>query len=167
MNRPAVETLEGKALLSGGLGLPSGLEGSLSAVETRTPKGIQVTVTLTETNVTNHDIELALGPDSTDFVATRGGKPVWDTRLGIHPQIVVLETLKAHQSVTRSNIWDGRSNLVDPSDPWKEGPPLTGTFTITSEYDRTAKGISVTLGGDSTTKSTHVTPPKPPVHHSH
>ena len=165
-DRPAVEFLEGKALLSAGLGLPSGLVGSLTAAETRTAKGTQVTVTLTETNATNHDVEVALGPGSSDFAATRGGKRAWDTGLGIHPQNIRLETLKPHESITLGNTWDGRSNLVDPRDPWKEGPPLTGTFTITSEYDRAAEGVTVTLGGDSTPKPTHIIPPRPTVHHS-
>ena len=82
-NRPSVELLEGKTLLSAAsAAAPSGLVGSLTAASTRTATGTQVVVTLTETNATDHDLTIAVGPTNDGFVATHGGKVVWESNPG-------------------------------------------------------------------------------------
>ena len=164
-NRPNVELLEGKTLLSAASAATSGLVGSLTAVATGTGAGTRVVVTLTETNVTDHDVTIDVGPTNDGFVATRDGKAVWASNPGIQPQYLILETVKAHHSITFHATWDGRSNQVNLLDPSKEGPPLSGTFKLSTELDRAAPGVTVTLG--NAPKPTHVVPPRPPAHHSH
>ena len=166
-NRLAVESLEGKTLLS--LATPaSGVVATLTAVRSTTSAGTQVVATLTETNRTNHDVTIAVGPSIDGFVATQGGKTIWASNPGLEPQFLTVKTLGPGQSFTIGATWDGRSNQVDPLDPSDEGSPLSGTFTITNELDRAARA-TVTIPNPATSKPStpHVTPPKPPVYHLH
>jgi len=160
-NLPNVETLEGRALLAGAG--PSSLAVSLTAVSQQTLTGTQVVFTFVETNISQNNVNVALGPSNDGFVVNENGKPVWVSNPGIQPQFLMLQTLKPNQSLTLHATWDGRSNLVNPSDPSKEGPPLTGTFTVDNGLDHVGHATTFSIGKSST----QITPPKPLVHKLH
>ena len=162
--RPSLEILEGKALLSGASAAASGLADSLTAVASRTISGSQVVMTFTETNVSNHDITVDHGPSDEGFTVTQGGKTIWSEDAGqLLPQILKVDDLKPHQSATISATWDGRPNDVDPTNPELEGPPLSGTYTVSNWLDQggTTATVSIPKAWTVPLKLTHVVPPKP------
>lgn len=162
---PGLELLEGKALLSGVSAAASGLADSLTAVASRTMSGAQVVLTYTETNVSNHDITVDYGPSTDGFAASQGGKTIWAENAGLFlPDFLQADDLKPHQSVTVTDTWDARANVVNPTEPWVEGPPLSGTFTVSNALDQGATA-TVTIPKSWTTpiKLTHVSPPAPPI----
>jgi hypothetical protein len=166
--RPCLESLEGKALLSGVSATTSGLAYSLTAVAERTLTGAQVVETLTETNVSNQEITVTQGATDEGFFVSQGGKTIWNPYEGILPQSLSVATLKPHQSLTISGTWDDRGNDLDSDAPWAEGPPLSGTFTISNSQDQGGVTASVTIPKSWTVpvKMTHISPPKaPPVVH--
>jgi hypothetical protein len=159
--RPAVEVLETKELLTGGL--PAGLVGSITAVAIATPSGPQVIETFVVTNTSNHDVQLAVGPVNQGFAASQAGRVVYNPNAGILPQFLRLDTFKPHESQTFQATWDVRSNLGTLG---AEGPTLSGTFTITNELDPNGPKAAVTVGKSHLVpaKPTHVIPPVPPAH---
>ncbi len=152
--RLILETLEGKELLSGAT---SGLVASIVAAPTVTAGVTTVALTFTETNVSNHVIEVTRGAINTGFSASQNGKTAWVSNTGFLPQYLMLEGLKPGQSITINGTWDGHSNSGIESGPTEEGPALTGTFTIANQLDSHAT-TQVTLGF----RPTDVVPPKPP-----
>ena len=141
--RPIVESLEGKALLSGA---SMGLEIALKAIPMTTISGKQVALTLTETNISNHDIKISDGPSLDGFSASRNGQTVWVSNPGMNAMFVRLVTLKPGRSFKVQATWDGRSNEVDPVGSSTEGPPLSGTFTIHNGLDPSGPATTVKLG---------------------
>ncbi len=137
--RLAVESLEGKALLSGAVVTASGLSESLTATPSRTTAGTSIVLTFTETNVTDHDISVTLAQSTDGFVASKGGRPVWTSNPGVQPGIVTVETLKPGQSLTLSETWDGVSNTS------AGGPALKGRFVIHNELAPDGPTATVTL----------------------
>ena len=141
--RPSLESLEARALLSAVPASTPGLADSVTAVASRVTGGARVALTFTETNVSNHPISVTYGPSDDDFLVSKGGKIVWDQDAGrALPMFLQVETLKPGQSVTIHGTWDGRSDEINPANPWLEGPPMAGTFTVTNRLDhRTATAV--------------------------
>jgi hypothetical protein len=126
MRRPrelAFEPLEGKALPSA-LALPvvpanppivapvsQGLSVTLSTNHRVYRSGQPVVVTMTETNTSQHDINVLDGPSLGGFIASRAGRKVWASNPGIQPMFVVSRTLQPGQSITVSTTWNGQSNV--------------------------------------------------------
>jgi hypothetical protein len=162
--RPCLESLEARALLSGVSSATPGLVDSLTAVVSRSNSGAQVVMTFTETNVSNQDINVVHGPSDEGFIATQGGKTVWTSLEGKIPDFLELQTLKPHQSITLSATWDGRSDEINSAEGWVEGPPLSGTFTISNALDQHAATANITIPKAWTgpVKPGHLTPPVPP-----
>jgi hypothetical protein len=159
--RPGLDRLEERALLSGVSA--SGLADSLTAVAGRTTSGTRVVETFIETNVSNHDITVGHGPSNAGFSVIQGGKVVYNPTAGFIPQFLAIDVLKPGQSLTLNGTWDGRSNVVDPTDPGKEGPPLSGTFTISNGLDpSTTAVVTIPKSWTVPVKGTHVVPPRPP-----
>jgi hypothetical protein len=156
--RPGLDRLEAKALLSAG----SGLVDSLTAVVNRTLAGPKVVETFTVTNVSSREISIDDGPGD-GFSVFQGDKAVFNPVAGFTPQIITVHPLEPGQSYTKVGTWDGRSNLADPTDPGKEAPTLSGTFTISSGFDP-AKTVSVTISKSdiAPVKAKHVVPSRPP-----
>jgi hypothetical protein len=161
--RPSLEVLEGKALLSGVSATASGLAYSLTAVASRTVSGAQVVATFTETNVTNQVITVDHGPSDDGFDVAQGGKTIWSSETGAIPAILEVDQLEPHQSLTFTATWDGRANEVNPNESWVEGPPLSGTFTVSNWMDQ-GKTATVTIPKSWTepVKQSRITPPRPP-----
>jgi hypothetical protein len=168
-NCPNVESLEGRSLLAGTVS--SSLAVSLTAMTQATSSGTQVVFTFVENNVSHNNVNVAIGPSTDGFVVSQNGKLVWVSNPGPQPHFQMLETLKPGQSLTLQATWDDRSHQVDPADPSKEGPPLSGTFTVENGLDRgydTTFSISNSQTSTHVTPGTpHVTPPKPPAHRLH
>jgi hypothetical protein len=89
-------------------------------------RGQPVVITLTETNISSHDLTV-LGPIIDGrFSITHNGAPVWISNKGPLPLFPIApETLKPGQSITLQATWDGRSNVGPPTEP-------TGVFVVHS-----------------------------------
>jgi hypothetical protein len=127
---PAVERLEGRALLSAGLRrarLPvappivasesEGVKAVLATDHQRYHQGQAVVMTLTATNTSNHDVTMPLGPSADGFYVSRNGRTVWASNSGPQPLYLVLKTLRPGESFTLSATWDGRAHLGPASTP--------------------------------------------------
>jgi hypothetical protein len=164
--RPCLEMLQEKVLLSGASATATGLVSSVTAVVTRTLSGAQVAETFTETNVSDHDINVDLGATDSGFTVSQDGKTVWNPYEGVLPFSIAVETLKPGQSQTVHNTWDARANEVVPNEPWAEGSPVSGTFTISNSLDQGKATATVTIPKAWTVPLTmsHVRSPKPGPH---
>jgi len=118
-----LELLEGRALLSA-VPLPVALASPPSFADVNQGLVIKLTtnqrvyrvgqpvmMTLTETNMSQHDINVFLGPGSNGFVATRDGRKVWASNAGIQPMFLVSRTVRPGESITLRATWNGHSNL--------------------------------------------------------
>ena len=124
----------------------SGLVDSLTAVASKTTFGVQVVATWTETNVSNQDISVDNGPSIDGFRATEGGKVVWVSNGGINPDIIQLDVLKPHQSLTLSATWDGHLTVNGPLGQQEEGPALSGDLhSLERTGPRGPRPASVTI----------------------
>ena len=118
-----IESLEGRALLSTvtlpvALAPPStvapvnpGLLVKLTTNERVYRPGQPVVMTLTETNTSQQEISVFLGPSTTGFFATHDGRRVWASNTGIQPMFLVSQTVKPGESITLSATWNGHSNI--------------------------------------------------------
>ena len=88
-------------------------------------RGQPVVITLTETNISSHDVQVVSGPSIDGFSITHNGAPVWVSNKGPVPLYLSVETLKLGQSFTLQVVWDGRSNVGPPTEP-------TGVFVVHS-----------------------------------
>ena len=85
--------------------------------------GQPVVITLTETNISSHDVQVVSGPSIDGFSITHNGAPVWVSNKGPVPLYLSVETLKPGQSFTLQVVWDGRSNVGPRTEP-------TGVFVV-------------------------------------
>ena len=137
--RPDLELLEGKALLSGvapsthvgwAAVAPAGsaiaytltTDGSSYAV------GQPVHVTLTMTNVSNHNVPYDFGPEDDAFTASQGGVVAWNSAAGLGTIPIGSSTLAPHETVTVPGVWYGNFNRAAPAH-------ALGPFQIRSAHD--------------------------------
>ena len=86
--------------------------------------GQPVNITLTEKNISSHDVPVEFGPSIDGFSITHDGTPVWSSNKGVAlPQFIALETLKPGQSFTLKATWNGIPNEGPPTEP-------TGVFVV-------------------------------------
>jgi hypothetical protein len=126
--RPNVELLEALALLSPLAcfpppALPSDLAVTLTTDRPVYQQGQPVTMTLTETNISDHEVSVLDGCSIDSFYVTQGGVTVWDSMphgdFTVCDSNLVIEvncdpvwlTLHPDESLTRSAVWDGQSDL--------------------------------------------------------
>ena len=127
---PAVERLEGRALLSAGLrraqlpmsppmvaSVSQGVKVVLATDRQVYHRGPPVVMTLTETNTSNHAVSVPLGPSTNGFYVTQNGREVWASNTGPQPRFLLLKTLKPGESFTLSATWNGHSNIGPASSP--------------------------------------------------
>lgn len=127
---PAVERLEGRALLSAGLrrarlpvaaplvaSVSEGVKVVLATDHPRYHRGQPVVMTLTATNTSNHDVTVPFGPSADGFYVTQNGRAVWASNSGPQPLYLVLKTLRPGESFTLSATWDGHANFRPASTP--------------------------------------------------
>lgn len=117
---PALESLEGKALLSPVAdGAPAETDPRLKVTLTPSKRvyspGQTIEFNITETNTSRHEVTALLGPVGVDV--TRNGTTVWTSTVGPAGQAVDPITLAPGQSVTFSGMWDGQSNVGPESTP--------------------------------------------------
>ncbi len=136
---PAVERMEGRALLSAGLRraqipvsppvvapVTQGLKVVLATDHRVYHQGEPVVLTLTETNTSNHAVTVPLGPSTDGFYLTQNGREVWASNNGPQPLFIMLKTLNAGQSSTLTATWNGHSNAGPAAMP-------TGTLVVHSQ----------------------------------
>ncbi len=133
--RLGLESLEGRVVLSD-LGL------SLKTDRADYITGQPVVITLTETNLSNHDVTIAHGPSSDGFIISKAGTELWRSNAGINPMFLVSEVLSPGQSLTRTAVWNGEA--TSPSG----GVPV-GTVQVTSQVQadgQTAALVTIEVG---------------------
>ena len=131
---PIFEPLEGKILLTIFAPdlLPDPSNSSMGLVvrlKTNRPvyrPGQSVSMTLTETNTSRHDITVSVGPSIDGFFVTQNGAEVWASNAGNQPQIVTQRTIKPGQSIRFQAVWNGHSNPASDAIP-------TGTLIVQSQ----------------------------------
>jgi hypothetical protein len=131
----AFEPLEEKTLLSPlplpiALGSPpilaplsQGLQVTLTTDHRVYRPGQPIVITLTETNSSQHEVNVVEGPSTSGFVSTRNRRRVWASNAGIQPMFVTSQSLQPGQSITLSATWNGLSNLG-------AGVPVIGRVVI-------------------------------------
>jgi hypothetical protein len=131
---PSLESLESRALLAG-LVFPTEplvpISTPLAASLSVSTVGSTEALTLTETNTSGHDTNVAIGCGVSDFWVTQGGVEVWrQSKDGPQPLCPISPggILHAGQSRTSSATWDGHFNEATPPDP-------TGPFVFHGEVD--------------------------------
>lgn len=120
---PRLEPLEHRELLAGG-----GLNDVSMALSTDRPeyhRGQSIVMTLTETNTSQHDMTVYLGPSNDGFIATVGGE-VWTSNPGPQPMWLVPKTIRPGKSITITVRWNGQANFNGSG-------PVTGHIVIRSE----------------------------------
>lgn len=140
-----LERLEVKAMMSVVPSTPPGLASSLTAAVSKTPNGVRVVATLTETNVSDQDVSFSIGPGNDGFSASRHGQVVWRSNGGMVALYLRREVLKPHQSTTIPASWDGHLESSHSSILGEEGPQLAGRFAISDELDGGKATAIVTL----------------------
>ena len=85
--------------------------------------GQPVNITLTETNISSHDVTVEFGPSIDGFSITHNGATVWTSNNGRIPMYILMETLEPGQSFTLKATWDGTQNERPPTQP-------TGVFVV-------------------------------------
>jgi hypothetical protein len=149
---PALERLEGKALLSPGLRVAhvpmsppivaqanQGVRIVLTTDQQIHHRGQPVVMTLTETNTSNQTMTVPLGPSTDGFYVTHNGREVWASNSGPQPQFVLLKTLDAGESCRLSATWNGHSNIGPASIP-------AGTLVVHSQLPGAAPVTMQTKG---------------------
>jgi hypothetical protein len=137
--RPTVESLEAKALLSG-------LAYSVTTDKSSYTLGQPVQMTFTETNISNQNVNITLGPSMEGFQVIHDGVTVWASNEGINPFILYEMTLKPGQSYTLKATWNGQQDEGEPTSP-------VGSFTVTNELappSAASAAITITPGTLST-----------------
>jgi hypothetical protein len=150
--KPALETLEGRALLTTPAPVvpvapivtaaEQGLVDKLTTDHTVYHLGQPVVMTLTVTNTSNHDISFGLGPSVDEgFFVTQNGKEVWASNTGFQPDWIMEYTLKPGESVTTSDTWNGQSNIGPASTPTGTLVVHSGDARVTIEIQKSCHGI--------------------------
>ena len=124
--RPTIEPLETKSLLSQfspagvdrhvGRGVPamtrtiaSRLEVGLKTNEVSYTPGQIVRMTFTETNKTEHDVVVAIGPSMETFSISHRGKTIWRSNPGVASNDIYLKNLKPGEAFTLTAAWTANS----------------------------------------------------------
>ena len=123
--RPTPEPLEGKQLMTAGLGY------SIAAVPVMSFGHQQIDLTLTITNTSNHAELVDLSSTLDGFVATQGGRPVWQSNAGLNPFSIRMVTLAPGKSVQVASVWNEQSNVGS----LKSGTTIAGPVTFHDEMD--------------------------------
>ena len=129
--RPAVESLEGKALLTASPLMGSaGLVYSLSAVEFQSGGHEEVQLSMTIRNTGTQSKSFVVAPSLDGFVAKQNGKIVWESNAGPTAMYISRVTLAPGQSRVISAVWDETSNVGS----LKPGTPITGNVTFDNQF---------------------------------
>jgi hypothetical protein len=148
--RPRVENLEMLSLLSGAapiaaIGDPA-LTLKLTTDRATYQPGQTVTMTLTETNTSGHDLRIVDGPSTDGFYVTRNGVTVWTSNAGPQPLYLRLITLHPGESIRLRAIWDDRPNTPSDPFPMPAGAPVTGMLEVHSQvHQQSASAAPVTI----------------------
>jgi hypothetical protein len=113
-------------------------------------------LTFTETNVSNHAIQVEIAGFSAGFTAEEAGKVVWVSNAGALPQYISEPILQPGHTIQLTGTWDGHSNSGIPGSLSVNGPALKGVFVI---YNQTDPEVTTTVAIGL--PQTHVVPPRP------
>jgi len=79
--------------------------------------GGPVTITLTETNRTDHPVTTYGGPSLDGFTVSQGGREVWRSNEGPQPLAIQRQTIPPHRSIRFTATWHGQFDEARPADP--------------------------------------------------
>ncbi len=130
-----VESLEGRIVLTSVMGL------TITTDRVEYAPGQPVVITLTQTNLSDHDVTVSHGPSTDGFLVSKDGTELWRSNAGMNPMYQVVETLAPHQSLTRTAVWTG-----DSSSP---APPI-GSLQVASQVQvdgQSAAPVTIEVGG--------------------
>jgi hypothetical protein len=190
--QPRLETLESRALLSGGSGTvlhhahrhahfaqigaraSSNLRVTLTTNQAVYQPGQVVRMTLTETNMSDHPMRVDDGPSLHAFYITHNGKVVWRSITPMTPDFLRLRVLMPGQSVTYSAQWTVQPRMAGMFEVHVQRfPNVTAMFRVIpvgSSPTKPVFPISPVSGGGATTPggtgATHWSPsptPTPPI----
>jgi hypothetical protein len=137
-----VEGLEARALLSD-------LSISLTTDKGSYVPGESIHMTLTETNVSNHDVNIYWGPSVDGFQVVHDGVPVWAENEGAIPAFIISQTLKPGESYKQTAIWSGKQDQGSPVDP-------NGTFAVLNEVAPSGPQATFNIGTPAPTSTSSV-----------
>jgi hypothetical protein len=98
--------------------------------------GQPIHITLTETNISSHDVMVILGQSRNVFEITHNGALVWSSTARPVSLFLRVETLKPGQSFTVQATWDGMPNVGPPTErigPFVFRNEPTGVFVVHSD----------------------------------
>jgi Intracellular proteinase inhibitor len=127
-----VERLEYRALLSA-------LSASLTTNQSVYQAGQPIEMTFTLTNTSNAPASFDYGPSFDGFIATEGGKAVWQSNGGANPMWAMADTLQPGTSFTFHATWNG--TIADGS----TSTTTTGQFVVTNQLDPTGASTTFTI----------------------
>jgi hypothetical protein len=134
--RPALESLEGKNLMTAS----TGFFYSLAAVPVGPINAQQVDLTLTVTNTSRQVEYVNTSSLMNSFVAIQNGKDVWSSGLGIKPFSISVIALAPGQSHQVTEVWNEVDNIPGPSN----GKLISGPVTFENLADPT-HNVTITL----------------------
>jgi hypothetical protein len=109
---PCAEALEGKTLLSP-------LAATLTTNRHAYRAGEVVRMTLTETNASNQDVTVGIGPSVDEFFVAHHGARIWCSTRPAVPELITERTLAPGQSLTLCARWRATG--------------ATGTYLVTNQ----------------------------------
>jgi hypothetical protein len=83
----------------------SALAISLTTNQSTYAVGQNVQMTLTETNDTNHDVTVAVGPSIDGFFITQNGETIWQSNSGMTPMYIEQRVIDPGQSLVLTASW--------------------------------------------------------------
>lgn len=104
--------------------------------------GDSVTMTLKQTNISDHAVTMTWGPSGNAFIVSKAGATVWQSNDGIQPQYVLVYTLQPGESRTFSAVWNDEPRSANPFTPIT-GNPVTGTLQVSTNYGGAPLTITV------------------------
>ena len=137
-SRLNLESLEGRVVLSD-LGL------TLKTDRADYATGQPVLITLTETNLTDHNVTVAHGPSTDGFMISQAGTELWRSNPRINPMLLVNEVVPPGQSLTRTALWNREQNSRATID--RAGPlQVSSQVNVDGQH---AAPVTIEVGGAS------------------
>jgi hypothetical protein len=135
--RPSVEPLEPLALLSGVIYNPGGpvVIGLFTTRDNYLP-GQPVGMALIETNISNHDVTIGVGPSLDGFTVAHDGVEIWRSNPGAQPNVLLPLVLHPHRSFVIRAVWNGKANVGPPA-------PTTGEFRVRTELNSAIPAVTI------------------------
>ncbi len=108
--------------------------------------GEPVTITLTETNTSNHAVTTTYGPSVDSFSVSKNGATVWGSTIGVmSPMFIELITLQPGESRTFTAVWNDHPSPDPLSTGVTNGAPVTGTLQVDAQFGVKVDPVTITV----------------------